>query len=412
MANLKNRLTDTTKRLIRRHLKFEMCLVDEVHWHKEPGDKKFNTITVLRRDRRAFTDDGKHYYRPKCLVPLAGIGNHLGWLFSPREGDMVMVYFYQERKGIVLFSIPNWAELPICRPTPCDIALKGGQFMRPKRYLPTGDFLYYPYPEAKKPYCFRWFHGEEAFKNGDIGEGRDWCLLFDYCQLGHSNPECELCKTIDSIQRLRNQYFKFYSEQTESRKAYPYRAEFHARCGSFWMFESTDQPSSEYISEVHTEGEGYWTVQGAKIENGVEVLKGHIRHSPSGTIEVLSATTEDYASGSLALVQADDDSSFTDVIDGDVAAELQHLPSTSRVRIYKSGKIQIVSCASKIIKSVLSAWPDGYCEMWNAAANAYVEITAAGAINHVSPSAINLNAPVINQNGIQIHPSAAEGWIE
>lgn len=111
-------------------------------------------------------------------------------------------------------------------------------------------------------------------------------------------------------------------------------------------------------------------------------------------------------------MQADDDSSFTDVIDGDVAAELQHLPSTSRVRIYKSGKIQIVSCASKIIKSVLSAWPDGYCEMWNAAANAYVEITAAGAINHVSPSAINLNAPVINQNGIQIHPSAAEGWIE
>jgi len=323
-----------------------------------------------------------------------------------------MVYFYQERKGIVLFSIPSWAQNPICRPTPCDIAMKGGQFYRPKRHQPTGDFLYYPYPETKKPYCFRWFHGEEAFKSGNGGEGRDWCLLFDYCKMGDSNPECELCKTIDSIERLRNQYFKFYSEQTESRKAYPWRAEVKAYCGSFWMFESKDRPSSEYVSEVYTEGEGYWTLQGAKIEGDVEVLKGHIRHSPKGTLEVHSATTDpDNLAGSIMRVVADDDTRFSDEV-GEIAAALEHVPSSSRVRIYKNGIIQIVSCVSGVAKSLLSAHPDGYCEMWNISSGAYVEITAAGGLNQCSPSEINLNAPLIKQNGIQIHPSASDGWVE
>ena len=151
MPTLKNRFSDEVKRLIRRHLRFEICLVDRVNWHKEPNDKEFNTAEVLKRDRRAFTDDGKHYYRPRCIVPLSGAGHHLGFLFSPREGNMVMVWFYQERKGIVLFTIPHWFEKPICRPTPYDIAIKYGQHRRPKRYLPTGDF--FSYPEPKKPSC-------------------------------------------------------------------------------------------------------------------------------------------------------------------------------------------------------------------------------------------------------------------
>ncbi|OPY54697.1 MAG: hypothetical protein A4E48_00276 [Methanosaeta sp. PtaU1.Bin060] len=373
MPNLKNRLTDTTKRLIRRHLKFEMCLVDEVEWHQEPGDKRFNTVTVLKRDRRAFTDDGKHYYRPKCLVPLPGIGNHLGWLFSPREGDMVMVYFYQERKGIVLFTIPNWAQLPICRPTPCDIALKGGQFRRPKRYQPTGDFLYYPYPEAKKPYCFRWFHGQDAYKAGEIGEGRDWCLIFDYCQLGHSNPECELCKTIDSIERLKNQYFKFYSEQTESRKAYPWRAEFKARCGSFWIFESTDSPGEEYTSEVYTEGEGYWAVQGAKTEDDQEVLKGHIRHHPGGDIEIHSATNDpDDDTGVRCSLAAPESSLW------EFAAEIRDFTTGAYVRIEKDGKVMAYSPVE-------------------------IRLTAPKIVLE-GEDEIDLDAPVINQNGVQIHP--------
>lgn len=413
MANLKNRLTDTTKRLIRRHLKFEMCLVDEVRWHKEPGDKKFNTVDVLKRDRRAFVDENKHYYRPKCIVPLSGIGQHLGWLFSPREGDMVMVYFYQERKGIVLFTIPNWAQLPICRPTPYDIAMKGGQFRRMKRYQPTGDFLYYPYPEPKKPYCFRWWHGEDAFKAGDIGEGRDWCLLFDYCQMGESCPDCNLCKTIDSIQRLKNQYFKFYSEDTESRKAYPWRAEFKAYCGSYWMFESKDRPSSEYVSEIYTEGEGFWTLQGAKIENNLEVLKGHIRHSPDGSLEGHSATSENDNTGSKYKVYGPD-STVTDQY-GLIAWEVLNLEKKCMVRGYKDGAVRLRSSLDPtglVGRAEVFLGADGHCYLWNGVDNASMEFFSGGVATVTSPVEINLNSPVIKQNGVQIHPSAAEGWVE
>lgn len=405
MVGLKNRLTDSTKRLIRRHLKFEMCLVDQVNWHKEPGDKKFNTVDVLKRDRRAFTDDGKHYYRPKCIVPLAGIGQHLGWLFSPREGDMAMVYFYQERKGIVLFTIPNWAQFPICRPTPYDIVLKGGQFRRMKRHQPTGDFLYYPYPEPKKPYCFRWFHGEDAYKAGDIGPGRDWALLFDYCQLGESCPDCNLCKTIDSIQRLRNQYFKFYSEDTESRRAYPWRAEFKAHCGSFWMFESQDKPSDEYASEVYTEGEGYWTWQGSKIEGGVEVLKGHVRHSPNGDLEGHSTTTDLDNTGSKWRVYAPDSTISDDY--GLIAWEMINFETHCKVRGYKNGAVRLraaVDPTGEDLKSEVFLAPDGHCWLWNAVDDASAEIFPGGRIAITSPIEVDFVTPVIKQNGVQIHP--------
>ncbi len=415
MVGLKNRLTASTKRLIRRHLKFEMCMVDQVNWHKEPDDKKFNTVDVLKRDRRAFSDDGKHYYRPKCIVPLAGIGQHLGWLFSPHEGDMVMVYFYQERKGIVLFTIPNWAQFPICRPTPYDIALKGGQFRRMKRHQPTGDFLYYPYPEPKKPYCFRWFHGEDAYKAGDIGPGRDWCLLFDYCQLGECCPDCNLCKTIDSIQRLKNQYLKFYSEDTESRRAYPWRAEFKAYCGSFWMFESRDRPSSEYISEVHTEGEGYWTVQGAKIENNLETLLGHIRHSPDGCLEGHSATPEASQEDNVGhrWKVYSPDSTISDSR-GPIAAELVNLEKKALVRIYKDGSARMVSAndvTGATGRSEVVVGVDGHCWLWNLVDDASIEFFSGGVATVTSPVEINLNAPVIKQNGVQIHPGIFDGWV-
>lgn len=407
MPNLKNRLVDEVKRQINRRLRLEICVVTHVDHHETPDDRKFNTVDVIIRDRASATDE--YRFRRKIIVPPNYLGGHcMGATRSPRIGDVVLVMFYADREAVLLGPAWSWAEYPVCRPSPYDIADKGGQWMEPYRHPITGDFVKQPYPEVKKPYCFRWWHGPVK---GDTGPGRDWCFLFDFCQLGNAVPNCNGCKTIDSISRFKNHYLKFYSEETESRKAYPLRGEYHAPCGSFWMFESKDRPDESYLSEVHTEGEGFWTLQGAKIENNLEVLKGHIRHNPKGTIEMLSATTEDYASGSLALVQADDDSSISDVIDGDVAAELEHLPSNSRVRIYKSGKIQIVSCAAKIIKSVLSVWPDGYCEMWNAAANAYVEITAAGVITQSSPSAINLNAPVINQNGVQIHPSVFDGWV-
>jgi len=52
MVNLKNRYMQQTKALINRKFRVEICAVDEVKWHKEPRDGRFNTVTVVMRDRR------------------------------------------------------------------------------------------------------------------------------------------------------------------------------------------------------------------------------------------------------------------------------------------------------------------------------------------------------------------------
>jgi hypothetical protein len=348
-----------------------------VNWHKEPNDKEFNTVEVLKRDRRAFIDEGKHYYRPKCLVPLSGSGHHLGFLFSPREGNMVMVWFYQERKGIVLFTIPHWFEKPICRPTPYDIAIKYGQHRRPKRYQPTGDFLF-KYPEPKKPFCFRWWHGEKAYKKGDIDEGRDWCFLFDYCREGDACPDCRLCQTIDSIGHILNHYFKFYSEQTESRKAYPLRGVYHNPSGSYWLFEGSNKPSDEYVSEFYTEGMGFWTLQGSVIQDGIEYYKGHVRHHPDGSTEMHSATPDpDNSAGSWCFVLSDDNQTADDY--GLIAYDLEHLITGCKVRGYKNGALRCrAQSAIDQASSEVFLEPDGHCWLWNIKDDTYIEFFTDG----------------------------------
>jgi len=411
MPNLKNRLVDEVKRQINRRLRLEICVVTHVDHHETPNDRKFNTVDVLIRDRASATDE--YRFRRKIIVPPNYLGgNCMGATRSPRIGDVVLVMFYADREAVLLGPAWSWAEYPVCRPSPYDIADKGGQWMEPYQHPVTGDFTRQPYPEVKKPYCFRWWHGPVK---GDTGPGRDWCFLFDFCQLGNAVPNCSLCKTIDSISRFKNHYLKFYSEETESRKAYPYRAEFHAHCGSYWMFESKDRPSSEYVSEIYTEGEGYWTVQGAKIENNLETLLGHIRHSPDGSMEGHSATPETFQEDNVGhrWKVYSPDSTISDSR-GPIAAELVNLEKKALVRIYKDGSARMVSAndvTGATGRSEVVVGVDGHCWLWNLVDDARIEFFSGGVATVTSPVEINLNAPVIKQNGMQIHPSIFDGWV-
>jgi hypothetical protein len=377
MPGLKNRFMDEVIRIIRRYMRLEICAVDKINWHESPADHKLNPVDVIMRDRSL--KDSKNPIRKQLPVLQNLLGGHCGgYNWNPRVGDLVWVFFYGGRQGLVLANAWSWAEYPICRPSPYDIADKNGQWMEPGRDG-FGDFTKQPYPELKKPYCFRWFHGPIK---GSTGPGRDWCWLFDYCQMGHGTPSCKDCKTLDSIQRLKNQYFKFYSEETESRKGYPYRAEFHAHCGSYWLFESTDRPTSEYISEVYTEGEGYWTIQGAKIENDLEVLKGHLRHSPTGTMELHSATpeaAEEDNAGHRVRVFSPDDTQADE--HGPIAAELINLEKKALVRIYKDGSARIrasTDVTGQDAKSEVFLDVNGHCWLWNVVDDTYIEFFADG----------------------------------
>jgi len=334
MVNLKNRYIDQSRRLINRHLRLEICAVDEVTYHEAPNDKKFNTVIVIMRDRRARNDDQKAYIRNELpvLQHFQG-GNHGGANWNPRRGDLVYVLFYKEREGIVLGNAWSWAEYPVCRPTPYDIAHKGGQWMEPTQCKDTLDFLNQPYPSIKKPYCFRWFHGPVL---GKTGKGRDWAWLLDYCHMGDTTPSCKDCKTIDSICRTDNHYFKFWSSETESKKAHPLRGEYHAPCGSYWMFDSKccgdcEECTETCCSEIFTQGRGYWRVQGAI---GEQAMRGHLTHSPTGTMDLHTNTNDpdDNTGVRVKIVEPDDNSE-------EFSFEAKDFTTGAYVRIMKNGAI-------------------------------------------------------------------------
>jgi hypothetical protein len=338
MVNLKNRYNRETKTFINRKIRLEICAVHSVEWHKEPNDHKFNTVTVVMRDRRKKTDTSKSYYRAKLPVLQNFIGGHHGGSnWNPRKGDLVYVLFYKEREGIVIGNAWSWAEYPICRPTPYDIAFKGGQWPEPYQDG-CGDFPKQPYPALKKPFCFRWWHGPIT---GSTGKGRDWAWMLDYCRLGDDKPSCKDCKDIDSICRSLNHFFKFYSSETESKKAHPDRGEYHAPCGSYWMFDSKccadceNCTEEECCSEVFTKGKGYWRIQGATSEQS---FKGHITHDPTGSVDIHSATSDPADNtGVRCKVVAPDDNTE------DFAFEAKDFSTGAYIRILKNGEIKLYS---------------------------------------------------------------------
>ena len=105
--NLKNRLMDTVNRQIRRYIRFEICAVDKVYWHKSKDDKDFNVCDVVMRDRRALSDPDFHYVRERLNSLQGMVGHCFGWPWNPRKGDLVKVLFYQRgfRKTFLSLTI-------------------------------------------------------------------------------------------------------------------------------------------------------------------------------------------------------------------------------------------------------------------------------------------------------------------
>ena len=331
MPKLKNRFMDEVLRIVRRFMRLELCAVDKVNWHEEPNDKKFNTVDVIMRDRADKEDPNPLRKQLPVLQNLLG-GHCGGYNWNPRVGDLVWVFFYGGRQGIVLANAWGWHQYPVCRPSPYDIADKNGQWQYPFRDK-YGDFVRQPYPKLKKPYCFRWFHGP-AITTGSSGPGRDWAWILDYCKEGDAKPECDGCDNIDCISREGNRGFKFYSQQTQSEVAAPYRDLFFSECGSFQMFESKECSGA---SEIFTRGRGYWTIQGA---TEFQELQGHVRHYPDGTMEIHSTTEwEDYpeeATGARCIVTGPTSKA-------DWSWQIKDFLTNAYAQAFKDGKILIES---------------------------------------------------------------------
>lgn len=394
MTNLNNRLFDQVVRYIMRSLRFEICVVDRVRWHKSPwpGCKDFNVCDVVIRDRALEDDDPKDYVRYRCTSLNGLVGRFFGSPWTPRRGDVVKVWFYQKRKGIILGTEPSFGNEPVCRPDPYTIREKICQY-RPHTQTETLDFpdKKYPYPEGKKPTCQNWHHGPcNGDKTDDEREpllGRDWWQVYDFCQQGDEDPTCQHCLDIDYPARCKNTWRKVYSRNTMSCDAPDGRLEDHVACGSYSRWESESGYSKEY-----SEGKGHIRIGNAVCEadkrfhlnvqgvdvNGADAVGTFDLHTNHEEV-ALAAESEGVR---FAATRPEDDQVTW-------AYEFMNFPTTSYIRCYKDGKIVIDSCDGASVITV-----DGTTNKVTIAGTANVEIDATDEIELNAGAKITLNAPL------------------
>lgn len=296
-----------------------ICLVDKIYphrrkWNMGAGDRNFDVIDIHLRDIRKPPEnlsDLKIYRR--AIVLQRYIGNGYGSPWTPRVGDLVLVMFLHDNLPIILGTLYNIYQEPVCRPNSnedsiYDIVHKICKWSPPKRSHET-EYNWVEHPFAQyPPVCLKYFD-----------KTRD-CVLVHTCPHGYQNHDevCEYCNIPDYIDG--GTYLKVLSGDTESKIDPKWRTKFHHISGSLMIF---DENGTIFL------------------ENRVnEDPRGHILYTPPGTIDVHSDPEE--TNGSHVLTVAEDDSSWSDN-DGEIAVEMCHKPTMAIVRIYKSGKIVIRS---------------------------------------------------------------------
>jgi hypothetical protein len=386
VLNTVDRNNDSARREDNRRGTVDRCEVIAVHPHVDPfeggaGDRDFNVVDVQLIDRPRGTDGAAPLVkrtRINCLQHYHGCVQGDPW--TPRIGDMVLVYWIKEREGLVIGTIPSVQQEPICRSEATsehqEIVHKRAPWEQP---LPNQDGNYVLFPSPKHPDCFKWWP-----------KTRDYITVHD-CPYGHARPFCDKlapCTCLDDLQN--GTWWKVFSDISPTVLDKPQRVKFHHHCGSIHFFDEDGV---------------------IRMENMVaEIAKGHIMFYPPGDIVAESAPETINVGSRLNLFAPD--SNYEDEGGYIKSCELVDKSSQSVFRIYKSGDLRATAVLDQVIASELFCKTDGYCWLGNCPMDAYFEIKADGTANIKSPTSINLNAPVINQNGIQIHPSASEGWVE
>ncbi|MCX8207524.1 MAG: hypothetical protein N3G75_06795 [Methanothrix sp.] len=292
MTNLRDAIYDTIRRELNTLLRIEIGQVENVYWHKTDGDYDYNVVDVRIRDYRA--GHSKELIRRRIPVLQREGGRWQGTPWTPKIGDLVVVLFYQNEKAVVLGTLPNWEQPPLCRPGARgfdDDVRKLAQWQQPSK---DGLGQYIVFPPPRKPYCEKWW-----------GKDRSRIFVLE-CPLGDSDPTCQTCDDIDKISDC-SKSIKIYSSEHEE---HPDRVRINHNTGSFIQFER----------------DGSILIKNA---TSCSSPQGRIRFHPSGTIEIVSE--EGDSAGSIITVYSDDD--------GDIACEMRHRPTGALVRIYKSGQI-------------------------------------------------------------------------
>ncbi len=323
-----------------------------IQCHSPDHPEYYNTVTLKVRNAKENVDPLTLEYQYEVVIQDF-VGNCFGHPWTPRVGDLVMVLFLYNAQPIILGPVNTTYQVPPMRGPTCTDAMyddvwKWCQWLAP---VQDDNHDYYNHPEGKKPICKKIFHGPIT---GSTGKGRDVIQCWD-CAKGDNDPTCTLCETIDSVGRdtadlvgggrTGEQWFKQYSSQTESTEAYNSRAEWHSRCGSYLRFESDDENTVSSPSVVYSEEIGHIRLGNALTESDqrfhLNVQGDRYGSDGAGTFDLHTnyegVQLKDESTGvRFAATRPDDDQVLW-------AYELMDFPTTSFIRCYKTGIIEICS---------------------------------------------------------------------
>jgi hypothetical protein len=262
VANTRDRNIDSSRREDSRVGTVDRCEVIRVYPHVAPlasGDKNFNTVDLQLIDR-PYEDDGSLPIIERAEVNTIqhDHGRFQGRPFNYRVGDLVLVYWLSERRGIILGALPTDEQEPVCRSQADsdhqEFVFKLCPWEAPHQDPITKSFT--EFPDPKHPECYKWWP-----------KTRDSLWIFD-CLEGHNTPSCcgQACNSLDDHQS--STCFKNFSDISPTTIDKAWRFKFLHHCGSYWWFDD----------------DGQWRICGAS--GGKEL--GFIHHYADGKIEINS----------------------------------------------------------------------------------------------------------------------------
>jgi phage baseplate assembly protein gpV len=258
VVNSRDRNIDSSRREDSRKGQIDRCEVINVRPHVAPypDDKDFNTVDVQLIDR-PMGADGKYVTIERCKINVMQSEHGLfqGHPWTPRIGDLVMVYWISEREAMVLCSIVSVQQEPICRSQADqnhqEWVHKLSPWRAPIQCADTKSFIIFPPPQH--PDCFKWWP-----------KTRDSIWIFD-CLEGHNKASCcaaAPCNSLDD--HLSSTCFKHFSDISPTTIDKQWRFKFLHHCGSYWYFDD----------------DSVWRIEGKKNGNSL----GYIHHYTDGKI--------------------------------------------------------------------------------------------------------------------------------
>ena len=228
VSNSRDRNIDSSRREDARKGQVTRCEVIYVRPHVAPypEDKDFNTVDMRMIDwpREGNAPLILDYVKLNSLLRYHGKFQGEPW--TPRIGDMIYVYWLEEREALVLGLCTSIEQEPVCRSQADahhqEYVFKLCPWEEPKT---NDDKNYIEFPDPKHPECYKWWP-----------KTRDSLWIFD-CLEGHNTPSCcaQACNSLDDHQS--STCFKNFSELSPTTVDLPRRFKFLHHCGSFWYYD-------------------------------------------------------------------------------------------------------------------------------------------------------------------------------